>query len=129
MSPSLNWKAILLGAATGIALVQIVRTVLLPMFFSSSPMGVVDASFAVRLSYLNVGLGLLCAAAGGYVCARLARARHVLHGLLAASAQALIALSALMYAPSISIGTVAMLLLTAVSGAVGGYVALQTRAA
>ena len=127
MSPSPNWKAILLGAATGIALVQVVRTVLLPTFLGSGPMGVVDATFAVRLSYLNIGLGLLSAAAGGYVGARIAGARPVLHGFLAASAQALVAFGAMMYVPSISFATVIVLLLTAVCGAVGGYVASYAR--
>ena len=127
MSTSLNWKAILLGTATGIALVQIVRTVLLPMFYSSSPLGLIDASYAIRLSYVNIGLGLLCATVGGYVGARLARARPVFHGFLAGSVQALVALGAIMYAPRISLDTVTILLLTAVFGAIGGYIASHAR--
>jgi len=125
---AIQWKAGLLGAASGIALAHAMSTVFMPLFtsaigMSSNPLAAVKASLAVNLIYANLALSLLSAGIGGFVGARLAKSHPVLHGLLSASIQALLYLAGLAFAPFISFGSFVVAALTAASGAAGGYVA------
>jgi hypothetical protein len=132
MSQSTNWKAAVVGAACGIALLEAVRALILPIYIlaasgSLNPMGVVSAPAAVRLTYINLGLGLLCVGVGGFVAARFANARYVFHGFLAGVGMALVRHANLVFEPGIHLGAVALVALTVAFGAAGGYIATHMK--
>src|SRR6266571_907325 len=128
MSQLTSWKAVALGAACGIASLAAARALILPIYLLASsgslnPMSAVGSSGAVTLTYVNLGLGLVCAGLGGYIAGRFAQGRLLFHGVLAGVGIALVNHAGLVFSPQVTSGAMALGVLTVAFGALGSYLA------
>src|SRR5687768_15785165 len=123
-----TWKASALGAACGIALVTVVRTIALRLYQLATigtldPMAVVTAPTAAASTYINLGLGLLCAGVGGYIAGRLRQSEAATPGILTGIAMALLIHANSFLWKEVRLGAIALVVLTIAASVLGAYVA------
>lgn len=116
-------KAVLISSAFGFVLMIVLVTLLgalYPMLFSDATVENYEQSWFSMLA-------LAAPVAAGYLAARLAGTRPVLHGALSSSLNVLWGIFCLFFLLPVTVFTVALLAGNVALGALGGFLYLNTR--